>query len=337
MTVATTHVDDPVGDGGGRLNANLIVRFGVFTRLEAPLLFAGGRVDGVEVTVPAAEEHGALGHGGRRVNDVFGLEAPPLFAGHGVQRVEVPITAADVDDARGDHRRREKVIERIGHRLRLRRHSVHAFRLEATFGRVRERPARGARLRVDGVHRPVLAVDVHDTCRDRRRRAHRALRRIRPSLGTRRRVERVDLAVVTSDVDDSFGHRRRREHFALGGKRPSPSLQRAWSLCCVDTGVRGVTTERRLGDRRGRAGGPRLGARGRGARTGDERRGEGDQQRGGGAARGHSPRNTDPSRRFDASVANRRDRRGAGAIAELGQVETAGRYVAARRIDDAGR
>src|SRR5262249_14318171 len=95
--IAAAKIHRAIGDGSRRLDPDLIMDVGVFSRLEAPFLVSGAGVDGIEVTVPATNKDRFIGDRGRRMDDVVSVKSPLGFAAGGVKRVDIPVATAKIN------------------------------------------------------------------------------------------------------------------------------------------------------------------------------------------------------------------------------------------------
>src|SRR5687767_10064495 len=97
--VTPTDEDHAVGDGRRAGDPDLIVDGRVVTGHIPPPFAPGGRIDRVEVAIPAADVDQAIGDGGRRVDDVTGGKSPSERTGGCIERVDILVPAPDVECA----------------------------------------------------------------------------------------------------------------------------------------------------------------------------------------------------------------------------------------------
>src|SRR5512133_2249615 len=90
---------------------------GVFSGFEAPGQLSGGGIQRIEITVPTPYVKFAIDDGGRRVYDVTSLELPLERATDGIEGIDITVTAAEVHGATPNRRRGEIDVEGVGHRL----------------------------------------------------------------------------------------------------------------------------------------------------------------------------------------------------------------------------
>ena len=150
VRIAASRVHRAVHDRGGGLEADLVVDDRVLARLERPLLLSRVRVEGVEITVPAADEDGVVVDGGGGVHDVPGGEFPVEHAALGVDRVDVSVAAAEEHLATDNGRRRGEHVPGVGDGLSRGQEPVEILRLELPLEFRGEDPFHGTGRAVQG-------------------------------------------------------------------------------------------------------------------------------------------------------------------------------------------
>src|ERR1700733_14609037 len=88
IRIATTKEDNAIRDGCRRLNSNLVMSVRVFSGFETPFLLSGSSIEGVKITVPAANKHGSIHDRRGSVHDVASSEFPLQLSGSRLQCID---------------------------------------------------------------------------------------------------------------------------------------------------------------------------------------------------------------------------------------------------------
>jgi hypothetical protein len=148
------------------------------------------------------------------------FEFPFQLAGRRVQGIEITVAAAEVDRALRYDGTGEKNVELIGHGLVLRGQAVYSLRFKAALAFRREFPPHAARLRVERVKLSVIADDIDGPVCHRGSGRHRAAGWTFPNLTTRFRIDGVDVSVVSAEIKNLVLADRRRNDAIAGRKFP---------------------------------------------------------------------------------------------------------------------
>ncbi len=180
------------------------------------------------------------------MHHVAGLEFPAQLTGRGVDGVEISVTAAEINCALRHYRAGEKNIESIGDGLVFRPHPVQALGLKAAFPTGGKFPARPARARVEGVKFSVVTQRINHAVAHRRARRRRTAGGVLPKLPSVRRVDRVDVAVVAAEIDHPVMPDRRGNNPVAGREFPFDPVEGTRCRARVHSGVRRTAPEHRL-------------------------------------------------------------------------------------------